>query len=478
MKKLCFVFAWLMFASCAKEIKPATISVSSATTDYVIVRNPIDDITLWNNKADTIYPNDANEFIFEKKIAQPEFVNVIIDKTYLKVILLPGKEISIHPSKDTFIFKGANNAGQQFLNDTKRPYFSTTEYKRFEKDTTAALVSNRINKLKQAELDIITQLIGTKKVDGEFAELLKKEINYFYAQRTAEVITSKQYDKIPIADDLMALLDTTIKTYPLHTNYKPSSWNTYAEMILQEKAKYDALATGKITKDTIQQYYTEDRLHPYIYQLIQSYKDVDIAEKIAATYIISEAKQQRFEKSLIGVFEQFQKDFPNSKYTKYLTADVEKIRAYHVKIAGEMPANIHFYENETIASLTEMLPDLKGNKYYVDVWATWCGPCKAEFKHNESLNAVLKEKGYKKLYISIDKSQQRKKWKQDIKYFDLNGLHLLASQEFFADFEKNHSKYDGYVGIPQYLVIDDGVIVTNDAPRPSELDKLKALLNK
>jgi len=90
----------------------------------------------------------------------------------------------------------------------------------------------------------------------------------------------------------------------------------------------------------------------------------------------------------------------------------------------------------------------------------------------------LKEKGYKKLYISLDKKEQRKKWKQDIKYFDLSGLHLLASEEFFVDFEKNHSKYDGYVGIPQYLIIDNGTIVTNDAPRPSKLDKLKAFLNK
>ncbi|MEM6686498.1 MAG: hypothetical protein AAF617_12015, partial [Bacteroidota bacterium] len=63
MKKLCFVFALLIIASCAKKIEPATVTVSETGTEFIIVRTPVDDITLWNNKADTIYPNEANKFV-------------------------------------------------------------------------------------------------------------------------------------------------------------------------------------------------------------------------------------------------------------------------------------------------------------------------------------------------------------------------------------------------------------------------------
>ncbi len=478
MKKLLYVCLLCIAASCTKEIQPAKINITAPDTEFIIVRNPVDDIILWNNKADTIYANEANTFVFKKQINKPEFVTIIIGDEWLKSVLLPEKQIEINAKGKKAKFTGETSAGQQFLNNVARTYFSVTEANKYRQDSTANQVTTKINTFKKAELDSLQTLQETKKIDADFAKVLQKEIDYFYAQRTAEVISSKQYDQDVIPADLLTLFDETVTTYPLKTSYKPSSWNMYAEVVLQEKAMYDEMANGNVSKDSMQQYYAQDKLHPLYYNLIRSYKDSEIAEKAAANFIINKAKQKKFEKSLIGIYEQFQKDFPKSAYTTYLTEDIESIKAYYVKISGEMPANVHFYENETIASLTEMLPDLKDDKYYVDVWATWCGPCKAEFKHNEPLNAFLKEKGYKKLYISLDKKEQRKKWKQDIKYFDLSGLHLLASEEFFVDFEKNHSKYDGYVGIPQYLIIDNGTIVTNDAPRPSKLDKLKAFLNK
>ncbi len=480
MKQFIFSLCLLFCISCTKEEeKPASIKVKTDAIAFIEVRTPIDGITLWNNKTDTIYANDENEFLFTKNIKIPEFVSIQIGDQRLKSILLPGKDVTITSLSSAYVFEGTNKVAMQFLNDVDRPYFSMNESNKYKNDSTAIQIEEKISMLKAAELDRLQDLINNAEIDSEFEEVLKKEIDYFYALRTSQVVMVKQYSKTPIADDLLALLDKTLQQYPLKTNYTPSTWNMYAETILREKGLYDKLTAGNITTDTLQNYYKRDELHPFYYNIISSYKDKSVAEKTTATYIINEAKQNKFEKSLISVYEQFQKDFPNSPYEAYLTPDIDKIRAYYKKIAGEMPEDVKFYTNESVASLKDLMTELKGEQYYVDLWATWCGPCKREFKHNDVLNALLKEKGYKKLYISLDKPEQRTKWEQDIKYFELGGLHLLASKEFFADFEANHSLANGYITIPQYLIIDKkGNLVTNDAPRPSQIEKLRAFLEK
>lgn len=54
---------------------------------------------------------------------------------------------------------------------------------------------------------------------------------------------------------------------------------------------------------------------------------------------------------------------------------------------------------------------------------------------------------------------------------------MLASTDFFKDFEKNYSSHNRGVSIPQYLIIDEkGDILTNDAPRPSNLTELEKVL--
>src|SRR5699024_11111730 len=134
-----------------------------------------------------------------------------------------------------------------------------------------------------------------------------------------------------------------------------------------------------------------------------------------------------------------------SLYTQYLEPEVRAIEDYHRKISEE--SSVEFIDGKNISTMKELLEKLEGNKYYVDVWATWCGPCIEEFKHNKELNALLKSKGYKKLYLSIDKPEVENKWRQDIKYYDLKGLHMLASIGFSENFARNYSLLKGKINI-------------------------------
>lgn len=480
MKKTFYLFVFILLSSCSEnENRDSEISIKSDHIEYVVVRNPEEGVYIWDMKNDTIYANENKEFIFKKEIEIPEYIVIKVGEESLKSILLPNSKIEVEYTDSSYVFKGNNSAGMEFLNKIKRPYFDVSEFNKYQTDSTPYQITNKIKVQQDDELNEIQKLVDNNQIDERFENILKEDINYFYASRTIQIILSKQHQNFPINKDLLELSNTIEKKYPLNIDYKPSSWLDLADNILLQKPLYKLLANNSITIDSVQTWYKNDQWIPYQYNVINEYENSKIAEIVTANFLMNTTKQNNFEKSLIKVFKNFKERYPTSPYTKYLSPEIQKVEDYHEKISGNLADNIQFIDGKDVATMTALLNILKGDKYYVDVWATWCAPCKREFKFNEDLDVLLKANGYKKLYISLDKPEVENKWKDDIKYYNLSGLHMLASLDFFQNFEQNYSLVKGYLSIPQYLIIDEnGNILTNNAPRPSNLTELEKVLTK
>ena len=119
------------------------------------------------------------------------------------------------------------------------------------------------------------------------------------------------------------------------------------------------------------------------------------------------------------------------------------------------------------------MSDLKGKYTYIDVWATWCGPCKVEIPYLKQIEEDYKDKNIQFVSISIDKLKDRDLWKNMIKEKELGGIQLLADKDWQSSFLKS---YD-IKSIPRFILLDpEGKIVSAAAPRPSD-KKLINLLN-
>ncbi len=110
------------------------------------------------------------------------------------------------------------------------------------------------------------------------------------------------------------------------------------------------------------------------------------------------------------------------------------------------------------------LEDLKGKFVYVDVWATWCGPCRQEIPFLQKTEAAYHGKNIEFVSISVDEQKNHDKWSKFVTEKNLGGIQLLADKDWKSDFVQGYK----INGIPRFILISpEGKIVNADAPRPS-----------
>ncbi len=162
----------------------------------------------------------------------------------------------------------------------------------------------------------------------------------------------------------------------------------------------------------------------------------------------------------------------NSSHKKDITAIYEKLK---LTARGQVSPKFSDYQN--YKGGTTSLDDLTGHgKYlYIDVWATWCGFCKKEIPLLKRFEQQYEGKNIEFVSINVDTKDKLRKWKETIEDKEMTGVQLFA-----GDKHQNLQFTKDYLikGLPRFILIDpEGKIVTANAPRPSDGDKLEEILD-
>lgn len=175
---------------------------------------------------------------------------------------------------------------------------------------------------------------------------------------------------------------------------------------------------------------------------------------------------------LAEAYRDFTGRFPDSRYLP------------HVKQV--MKPYLESTENSGTRFVTENLPDLssiinqfKGKVLYIDLWGTWCGPCRQEFAFNQALKQNFSSGEVAFLYVAVEHSPDPvKKWKETVNFFNLSGQHILAGKALEEDLRKRYGQ-DGMISFPSYILVDkSGSIITLHAKRPSDKEELYEQIRK
>ena len=123
------------------------------------------------------------------------------------------------------------------------------------------------------------------------------------------------------------------------------------------------------------------------------------------------------------------------------------------------------------------LSDLRGKYVYIDLWATWCGPCRGEIPYLQKIEEKYHGKNIEFVSISVDALKDHDKWQKFVTDKQLGGTQLFSDNEWKSDFVTSYE----VTGIPRFILIDpNGNVLSSDAARPSSPElqaQLDSILN-
>ena len=111
------------------------------------------------------------------------------------------------------------------------------------------------------------------------------------------------------------------------------------------------------------------------------------------------------------------------------------------------------------------LADLAGKYVYIDLWATWCGPCKGEMPSLAKLEEEFAGKDITFVSISIDRNKDIDLWKKTVADMKLGGvqLHLAENWDWLKNFMPTN------LSVPRFILLDkEGKIINATMTRPSD----------
>ncbi|WP_291099036.1 MULTISPECIES: TlpA disulfide reductase family protein [unclassified Empedobacter] len=109
------------------------------------------------------------------------------------------------------------------------------------------------------------------------------------------------------------------------------------------------------------------------------------------------------------------------------------------------------------------LSDFKGKYVYMDIWATWCGPCKVQIPFMKELEKQFHNAPIHFVSVSLDKLEDKPIWEKMVRENQMSGVQLFAGREdnFGFDYKIEY--------IPTFIILDkEGNIMIDRAPAPMD----------
>ena len=327
MKYLYIILISWTIISCHEQQKVTSILIEVADrVDVIFYTAPLS-VSGYVGFIDTLVRNENGHFELTFDLSQPSFIHISYEslEKQIKLLVEPGNNYNLSISSDkSFQINGANAKGQMLYASLSNPSVVINDVERiadpYNDTLSLAETHQKVVSLKEEELAKFKSLLKESQITKSFYRLIEKDRDCYFAALESIHSLRRTYKDIsldmPAERSIIQNLRNIYAQYPPNDNrYVFSSfWYEYAgfyinafQQFIQQDfqiQKFDSLKMNKV-------------FHTYTINETKQYLTGKGLEYFQARYIHSEFLDENDTPEIELLFEQFKKDYPNSKFTRF-----------------------------------------------------------------------------------------------------------------------------------------------------------------
>lgn len=407
---------------------------------------------------DTIELDSVGSFSISVAWSTPGKAELYFTEQYVPLYLMPGDTLHItyDLEADDAVFTGRGAAANTYLQDTER---LKGEFA-LNPDLPPEAFLPRLDSLTAARQELLEALrpaVAAEHADHPFLPIAEVEIKASRIDELQQYPWIHQYvTNSKNAPVLPAGIQEEIRSFPLsnETWFESTAFQYMVNRRLSDMIR-DTLKKEKSVYDQ-RHYRFADSL------LTGRMRELQLAQ------VVQEALTYGSGLETGGILlERFTTSDPSSRYLPYLQGMYE--RAAKVAVGRSAP---RFTAVDLQGNIVKS-EDLQGNLVYLDIWASWCMPCRKAMPDLVQLAKDMKGKPVQVVMLSVDDDEAS--WRK-LAEQNPGPRHLFIQGGLSNQFSKDYN----LSGVPKYYLLDrEGTILQNNGPYPSKAkEALEELLAK
>ncbi len=435
--------AFVIFVSCNQqpdEGQRTTIIISGKLDNYTDSLKPYLAVNRIAAGQETLYPQIDNEGNFRVEFAATIPLDAwFVSDPYFIMVAKPGDSIYLKITpRDTVVFSGDRSIENAIVYNFFKRWMK-------QRDTYSETIKEAQTLKPEGFIQVMDSI---KNESNRFTEAFLKEENvtdqYLYSWISTFAESDYYRELLFYAfrnrnEEMSTIKERVVSRMPLprealfNAHNISSFTNYYNIMVIGNEL---IRKTGSFTDSARMNYILGLNKYPLMQQLL-----------------ITENLLVKLEKLDTTLYEEYSNEVDSIVTEPVLQESIRK--AYETAISNLREAqniNLPLIINDQFnaVELLDSIVTANNTKVvYVDLWATWCGPCINEFKHSHAFKEALAESPVTYVYLCAQ-SPDPLVWQAMIKKYDLKGVNIFLNKKQFKEFDE---KFD-ISGFPTYFIFD------------------------